>query len=235
MDLAALSLDPEQIIRSGGVLLVAAIIFAESGLLIGFFLPGDSLLFLAGVMASSAAAARFDGFQLNIYVLIPVVFVAAVAGDQVGYVFGNRVGPRMFTREDSRFFHKDHLVRAEHFFEKYGSKTIVIARFVPIVRTFAPIVAGIGSMRYRTFVLYNVVGGFLWAVGITLLGYFLGDAIGDDIDKYLLPLIALIVAISLVPPAVEFVKHRREKKMQAQEGDTSAAGETSAEETAPKA
>lgn len=111
----------------------------------------------------------------------------------------------------------------------------MIARFVPIVRTFAPIVAGIGSMRYRTFVLYNVVGGFLWAVGITLLGYFLGDAIGDDIDKYLLPLIALIVAISLVPPAVEFVKHRREKKMQAQEGDTSAAGETSAEETAPKA
>lgn len=211
--LAALSLDPQQLIRSGGILIIAAIIFAESGLLIGFFLPGDSLLFIAGVMASSAAASRFEGFQpLNIYVLIPVVFIAAVAGDQVGYMFGSKVGPRLFTREDSRFFHKDHLVRAERFFEKYGSKTIVIARFVPIVRTFAPIVAGIGSMKYHTFVLYNVVGGFLWAVGVTLAGYFLGNVIGDDIDVYLLPLVALIVAISLVPPVVEYLKHRREKR-----------------------
>ncbi|MFN8105983.1 MAG: VTT domain-containing protein [Acidimicrobiia bacterium] len=211
--LAAFSLDPQQIIRSGGILVIAAIIFAESGLLVGFFLPGDSLLFIAGVMASAAAASRFEGFQpLNIFVLIPVVFVAAVAGDQVGYVFGQKVGPKLFTREDSRFFHKDHLVRAEHFFEKYGSKTVVIARFVPIVRTFAPIVAGIGSMRYRTFVVYNVVGGFLWAVGVTLAGFFLGNIIGDSIDVYLLPLVALIVAISLTPPLVEYLKHRREKK-----------------------
>lgn len=216
--LAALSLDPQQLIRSGGILIIAAIIFAESGLLIGFFLPGDSLLFVAGVMASSAAASRFEGFQpLNIYVLVLVVFVAAVAGDQVGYAFGKKVGPRLFTREDSRFFHKDHLARAEHFFERYGSKTVVIARFVPIVRTFAPIVAGIGSMRYRSFVAYNVVGGFLWAVGVTLAGYFLGNVIGDSIDVYLLPLVALIVAISLIPPVVEYLKHRREKKAAASE------------------
>ena len=197
---AALSLDPEKLIEAFGTIGLFLIVFAESGLLFGFFLPGDSLLFTAGLLASQD--------RLNLPLILVGCFVAAVAGDQVGYAFGNRVGPALFRRPDSRFFKKEHLERAHAYFEDHGSKTIVLARFVPIVRTFAPIVAGVGSMQYRTFVTFNIIGGAIWAIGVTTLGYLLGEAI-PDIDKYLLPVIGLIIFLSLIPVAIELRKARR--------------------------
>lgn len=202
---AAALLDPENILRQGGLLLLLAIVFAESGLFFGFFLPGDSLLFVAGFL-SSAAGGHFLPGPL---VLIPLLFVAAVAGDQVGYVFGKKVGPALFKRSDSRFFKRQHMERAHVFYEKYGAKTVVLARFVPIVRTFAPIIAGVASMPYRTFLTYNLVGGLLWSGGVTLIGYFLGGLaiVRDNIE---LALIA-IVALSLVPIALELWRHRAKR------------------------
>lgn len=198
------SIDPQQLIRSFGTIGLILIIFAESGLLIGFFLPGDSLLFTAGLFASQG--------KLNLAVILVGCFLAAVIGDQVGYAFGKRVGPSIFQRPNSRFFKQEHVERANEFFEEHGAKTIVMARFVPVVRTFAPILAGVGTMKYRTFLAYNIVGGLLWAVGVTLLGYFLGDAIGaDNIDKYLLPIIFVIIVISLIPPFLEYRKHKRKR------------------------
>jgi membrane-associated protein len=194
-------IDPQQLIRSFGTIGLFLIIFAESGLLIGFFLPGDSLLFTAGLFAAKG--------DLNIVVILIGCFVAAVLGDQVGYAFGKKVGPSIFKRPNSRLFKQEYVERANQFFEEHGAKTILMARFVPIVRTFAPILAGVGTMPYRTFVSYNVIGGFLWAVGVTSLGYFLGDAIGaDNIDKYLLPIVAVIIVLSLIPPFLEYRKHR---------------------------
>jgi membrane-associated protein len=195
-------IDPQQLIRSFGTIGLFLIIFAESGLLIGFFLPGDSLLFTAGLFA-----ARGD---LNIAVILVGCFLAAVAGDQVGYAFGKRVGPSIFNRPNSRLFKQEYVERANQFFEEHGAKTILMARFVPIVRTFAPILAGVGTMRYRTFFAYNVIGGFLWAIGVTSLGYFLGNEIGaDNIDKYLLPIIGVIIVLSLIPPFLEYRRHKR--------------------------
>jgi membrane-associated protein len=195
--------DIEAWLESGGLFLLAAIVFAESGLFFGFFLPGDSLLFIAGFLSSDAGG--------NVLPPLPIValtvFVAAVAGDQVGYWFGKKVGPALFDRPKSRFFNPASVVKAQHFFDRYGAKTIVLARFVPIVRTFAPIVAGVGSMRYRTFLTFNVVGGLLWGVGITTLGYFLGEV--DWIEQNLEMAIILIVAISLLPMAIEILRHRR--------------------------
>lgn len=181
------------LIKAVGYLGLFAIVFAESGLLIGFFLPGDSLLFTAGFLAS-------QGF-LNIWLIAPLCFVAAITGDAVGYTFGHRVGRALFRRENSLFFRKEHLERAEQFFERHGGKAIVLARFLPIVRTFTPIVAGASKMHYPRFALYNVLGGFLWAVGMTVGGYFLGSAI-PNIDRYLLPIIALIIFISIAPTAL---------------------------------
>ena len=195
-------LDLQTVIQSVGYVGISAIVFAESGLLIGFFLPGDSLLFTAGFLASQ------DFF--NIWLLCALTFACAAAGDSVGYAFGRKVGPMIFNREDSRFFHKGHLERARKFYENYGAKTIVIARFMPVVRTFAPIVAGVGAMRYRTFLAYNLIGGMLWAVGVTLLGYFLGSVI-PDVDKYLLPVIGLIVFFSILPPIYHVWKERNSK------------------------
>jgi len=192
---------------SVGYLGIFAIIFAESGLLIGFFLPGDSLLFTAGFLASPAAEPIFGRQIFSLPILCIGCFIAAVVGDSVGYTFGRRVGPRLFNREDSVFFHKKHVLRAQAFYEKHGGKTIVIARFMPIVRTFAPIVAGVGMMNYRRFVTFNVIGGLLWGVGITVLGYFIADIIGpENIDKYLLPIIAAILLISVAPPAYHVLK-----------------------------
>ena len=190
------------LIKAAGYLGVAGIVFAESGLFFGFFLPGDSLLFTAGFLAS-------QNF-LNIYLLAPLVFISAVAGDSVGYAFGRRVGPRIFRREDSLLFHKEHLVRAEKFYEKHGRKTIILARFVPIVRTFAPIVAGVGKMRYSSFLFYNIIGGFLWGVGLTGAGYFLGSTV-SDIDKYLLPIVLGIIFLSLLPVFWHFVKEKEHR------------------------
>lgn len=193
---------PDRLIEAFGTIGLLLVVFAESGLLFGFFLPGDSLLFTAGVFA-----ARGD---LNLPVILVGVFVAAVSGDQVGYAFGNRVGPALFRRPDSRFFKRKHLERAQHYFDEHGPRTIVLARFVPVVRTFAPIVAGAGDMRYRTFVTYNVLGGLLWGVGVTMLGFALGEAI--DIDRYLLPVIAVIVAASAVPVLLEIRRARSDHR-----------------------
>src|SRR5262245_20155690 len=180
------TIDPQELLRSFGTIGLFLIIFAESGLLIGFFLPGDSLLFTAGLFAAKG--------DLNIVVILVGCFISAVAGDQVGYAFGRRVGPSIFSRPNSKLFKQEYVQRADEFFESHGAKTIVLARFVPVVRTFAPILAGVGTMKYRTFVTYNVIGGFLWAVGVTSLGYFLGEQIGEDnIDKYLLPIIGIII------------------------------------------
>lgn len=174
------------------------IIFAESGLLIGFFLPGDSLLFTSGFLASQG--------HMNIYILIFGFFVAAVTGDSVGYLFGHKVGKRLFQRENSLLFHKDNLLKAKAFYEKHGGKTIILARFMPMVRTFAPIIAGIGDMHYRSFLMYNVIGGVLWAIGVTMAGYFLGSLI-PNADRYLLPVILLIVFFSVAPPAYHVLKN----------------------------
>lgn len=206
-------LDPEKIISRGGYLLIFAIVFAESGLLIGFFLPGDSLLFTAGMFAAGTFEDKLPNVQFNIWVLCLGVFIAAVAGDQVGYLFGRKAGPALFSRPDSRFFKQEHLEKAQSFFEHHGPRAIVLARFVPIVRTFCPIVAGAGQMEYGTFVRFNAVGGFLWGVGVTLLGYFLGNVplIADNIEIALL----MVVAVSLIPIAIEVIKSRRAKKAHA--------------------
>lgn len=193
------------LIKHLGYFGVWAIVFAESGLLIGFFLPGDSLLFTAGFIAS-------QGF-LNIVVLIFGSFVFAVLGDNVGYATGHRFGRRLFQKEESFFFHKKNLDKTQSFYDKHGKKTVVIARFMPIVRTFAPIIAGVGSMRYRTFMFYNLIGGFLWTVGITLLGYFLGKAIpAEQVDKYLLPIILGIIILSLVPSIIHLIQENRSNR-----------------------
>lgn len=201
MDFLHLSL-PE-LIKTLGLLGIVAIIFAESGLLIGFFLPGDSLLFTAGFLAS-------QGF-LNVYLLAVFSFIAAVIGDSVGYSFGARVGRKLFEQKESRFFRKDHLLKAEEFYEKHGGKTIILARFMPFIRTFAPIVAGVAKMNYRKFVTYNIVGGFLWSIGLSFAGFFLGKLI-PDVDKYLLPIIGLIIIFSVSPTLWHLYRDRRRSK-----------------------
>jgi membrane-associated protein len=204
---AALSLDPKELLDTFGAFATVGlflIVFAETGLLIGFFLPGDSLLFTAGVLASQG--------DMNIVVILIGCFIAAVIGDQVGYTIGKRAGPALFRRPDSRFFKQKYVDRTKEFFEEHGPKTIVLARFVPVVRTFAPVLAGVGDMSRRTFTTYNVVGGFVWAVGVTLAGYLLGEVIGDDIDKYLLPIIGVIIILSVLPPLLEMRKARKKSK-----------------------
>ena len=198
--------DLQQLIQTVGYLGVFAIVFTESGLLFGFFLPGDSLLFTAGFLAS-------QGF-FNIYTLTIGCFIAAVAGDSVGYYMGHKLGRKLFKKEDSLFFHKDHLIRAENFYEKHGGKTIILARFMPFVRTFAPIVAGIGKMKYSTFLTYNVIGGALLAIGVTFAGYFLGSAI-PDVDKYLLPIIGSIIIVSVAPPLYHTLKTKEQRQQAA--------------------
>jgi membrane-associated protein len=193
------------LIKSLGYFGVWGIIFAESGLLIGFFLPGDSLLFTAGFVASQKL--------LNIWVLIFGAFVCAVFGDNVGYFTGHKFGRKLFDKEDYWLFHKNHVVQTQAFYEKHGKKTIVLARFMPIIRTFTPIVAGIGSMHYRTFMSYNVIGGFAWTFGITMLGFFLGNSLPPEkVDKYLLPMIGLIIIVSLLPSTIHVIKENRANK-----------------------
>ncbi len=191
-----------ELIKSLGYFGVWAIVFAESGLLIGFFLPGDSLLFTAGFVASQNL--------LNIWVLIIGCFICAVLGDNVGYFTGSKFGRKLFEKEDSLLFKKKHLETTQKFYQKHGKKTIVLARFVPIVRTFAPIIAGLGTMKYKTFMSYNLIGGFIWTFGVTLLGFFLGKSLPpEQVDKYLLPIIALIVILSLIPSILHIVKENR--------------------------
>jgi membrane-associated protein len=210
-----LPFDLKEILTTFGYLGVTAIVFAESGLFFGFFLPGDSLLFTAGFLSSPAGKEIF-----NIFLLSMMCFVAAVAGDQVGYWFGNWTGPRLFNREDSIWFHKKHLQRAHEFYERHGGAAIILARFLPIVRTFVPIVAGAAQMDYRKFFTFNVVGGFLWAVGMTWGGYVAGLILGaavdpEDIDKYLLPIIALIIVVSFVPTGIHLLRERSKERSKA--------------------
>ncbi|MBI3103750.1 VTT domain-containing protein [Candidatus Daviesbacteria bacterium] len=179
-----------ELIRTVGYLGVFAIVFLESGLLIGFFFPGDSLLFTAGFLAS-------QGF-LDIKILIAGCFIFAVLGDSIGYYIGKKLGPKIFTKDSSIFFHKKHLERAQKFYDKHGGKTIILARFVPVIRAFAPVVAGVGTMNYKKFVTYNLIGGVLWAVGITFAGYYLGNLI-PNVDQYLLPIVGLIIFVSILP------------------------------------
>lgn len=197
-----------EFIQWASIIGVAAVVFAESGLLIGFFLPGDSLLFATGFLIHAGL------LPVNIHLAVLIIFIAAVLGDSVGYTFGRRMGPRIFSRKDARLFKQEYVQRAQEFYEKHGGKTIIIARFVPIVRTFAPIVAGAGKMDYRRFLAFNIIGGFLWAVGITYAGFFLGGLFehwGLEIDHVLLPLIAIIILISVLPPAIHIFKDKKNR------------------------
>lgn len=194
-----LPIDLQTLVQTIGILGIAGIIFAETGLLVGFFLPGDSLLFTAGVLASQDI--------LPITVLVGAVFAAAVIGDSVGYAIGAYLGPRIFTRENSRFFHREHIERTQKFYARHGGKTIILARFIPIIRTFAPVLAGVGNMHYPRFFAYNFIGGILWAVCIPLIGYFLGSMI-PSIDTYLFPIIAGIIILSILPAAIHMPKLR---------------------------
>lgn len=193
-------------IKAAGYLGIFGIVFAESGLLLGFFLPGDSLLFTAGFLASQG--------YFNILILLTLCFLGAVLGDSFGYAFGKKTGPKLFTAEDSLIFKKSHLEKARVFYETHGGKTIILARFMPVIRTFAPIIAGIGVMKYRTFLFYNIVGGALWAIGLTLAGYFLGSII-PGIDKYIIPIVGSVMIVSFLPPIIHVLKnaeHRKEIK-----------------------
>jgi membrane-associated protein len=202
-------LEAEHLIETFGLLGIWAIVFAESGLFVGFFLPGDALLFTAGFMASGPSSFP-ESLHLPLLPLIFGIWIAAIVGDQVGYVFGQRVGPALFKRPDSRFFKQANVDKAHEFFQRHGPRAIVLARFVPIVRTFTPIVAGVSHMEYRTFVRWNVIGGTIWAWGVTLLGYFLGQV--DAIEKNLELAILVVVGISCMPIAFELLKAQREKR-----------------------
>lgn len=201
--------DLVHVIQAVGLFGLMAIIFAESGLLVGFFLPGDTLLFSAGLLAHQGT------LGINIHVLVVALFVAAALGDSVGYTFGRRMGPRIFKKQDSLFFHQDNITRAESFYQKYGSLTIVLARFVPVVRTFAPIVAGVAKMPYRSFLLYNLIGALLWTAGVTYLGYFAGawlEARGIDIDHLILPVIGVVVVITAISPLVHLLREPKSRQ-----------------------
>ncbi|HEY1268429.1 MAG TPA: VTT domain-containing protein [Candidatus Binatia bacterium] len=198
--------DVETIVRVGGLAALTAIVFVETGLLVGFFLPGDSLLVTAGIFA-----ARGD---LDIVTMAIVLSIAAVAGDTVGYAIGRRTGPKIFKREDSLLFRRKHLLAAQEFYEKYGGFTIVVARFIPIIRTFAPVVAGVAGMHYRRFIAYNVWGGILWVLTTTLGGYFLGKTfpnIGESIHL----VIVVVIFVSLLPAIIKFAIEKMKRTQRA--------------------
>lgn len=204
--LVGLATDPaalHELIRWGGYAALVAIVFTETGLLIGFFLPGDSLLITAGIVAAAGG--------LNIWILDALLIPAAIIGDSTGYAIGYRAGPRLFRRESSRWFAREHLVRTHEFYERHGGKTIVLARFIPILRTFAPVVAGVGRMTYWRFLAYNVFGGIGWIVSMSWAGYLLGQTV-PDIDRHLHLVIAVVVVLSVVPIGVELWKARARKR-----------------------
>lgn len=194
--------DLPALVQWAGYVGLTIIIFAETGLLVGFFLPGDSLLVTAGLLAADPA------FGLNLWLLGLILTVAAIVGDTVGYNVGKATGPRIFTREDSLFFHKDHLLKAQAFYERHGGKTIVIARFMPIVRTFAPVVAGVGRMRYASFLAYNVFGGVLWIWSMLLTGFVLAKTV-PGVAKHVEKVILVVVFLSVLPGLIAWLRTRR--------------------------
>ncbi len=194
--------DLRGLVQWAGYFGLTAIIFAETGLLIGFFLPGDSLLVTAGLLASQ------PDFGLNVYLLGLILSIAAIVGDSVGYAIGRATGPRIFTRENSLLFNRKHLERAHAFYEKHGGKTIILARFMPIVRTFAPVVAGVADMHYRTFVAYNVIGGLVWVWSMLFVGYFLGRWV-PGIDKHIEKVILVVIFLSILPGIISWWRERR--------------------------
>ena len=211
--LAGIVPDPASLIRKGGFWLLIAIVFAESGLLIGFFLPGDSLLFAAGMVGAGSFSEAFGGgkveFAYPFWVVLVAIFLAAFLGDQVGYHIGKKAGPALFRREDSRLFKQAYVTKTQEFFDRHGPRAIILARFVPIVRTFCPVVAGVGRMDYRRFVLFDFIGAVLWGIGVTLLGYFLGRI--PVVQQHIEIALLLLVAVSVSPLIVEFVRHRMKK------------------------
>lgn len=207
-------LDPDYLIQSFGLLGILIIVFAESGLLIGFFLPGDSLLFTTGLLVTTG-----QYLHQPLWLVCLLIVIAAVVGDQVGYLFGRKVGPALFKRPDSRVFKQENVEKAHEFFEKYGPKSLVLARFVPIVRTFTPIIAGVSRMNYRLFVIFNVIGGTLWGAGVTLLGAALGKV--DFVHEHIELILIGIVLLSVLPIVIEYLRARR--------GSAKAAAERSAD------
>ena len=208
MDLFHKVYDVQGIVQIGGLALIAAIVFAATGLMVGFFLPGDSLLVTAGIFCTSANPTGKP--LLNIVTLNLVVMVAAIVGDTLGYWIGAKAGPKIFSREKSLFFSRKHLLRTKEFYERHGGKTIIIARFVPIIRTFAPVVAGVGNMSYRRFIRYNVFGGIGWSLSMTMLGFTLGK-IHPQITKQIDKVIIVIIAVSLMPMVISYLLNRRKK------------------------
>ena len=212
--------DVQGIVRWGGLIAIVAIIFSEIGLLIGFFLPGDSLLVTAGIFCTSSQEGEAP--LLNIVTVNLAVMVAAIVGDTVGYWIGAKSGPRLFTREQSPLFSRKHLLRTKEFYDRHGGKTIIMARFMPFVRTFAPVVAGIGKMDYRRFVSFNVIGGIAWTLSMTLLGFFMGK-IYPPITKKIDIVIIVIIVVSLIPAVVGWLSNRRKERGQKDKEPTVAA------------
>ncbi|MFA6354186.1 MAG: DedA family protein [Candidatus Paceibacterota bacterium] len=191
------------LVKAIGYLGVFLIVFAESGVLIGFFLPGDSLIFTVGFLSSQG--------YLNIVPAIVIIFLGAVAGDSIGYSLGKKFGPSIFKSEDSFFLHKDNIERAKKFYEKHGGKTIILARFLPFIRTLAPVLAGVGKMHYPSFVTYNILGGALWATGLTLVGYFLGEVL-PNADNYILLIVAGIIIFTGGPVILRVLKDKKTRE-----------------------
>ena len=187
-------------IKAAGYAGLFTVVFAETGLFLGFFLPGDSLLFVAGFLASQGL--------LNIWALTSVLFVAAVTGNIAGYIFGYKIGPAIFSKEDSLLFKKAHVAKAQTFYDRYGGKIVMLARFIPVVRTFAPILAGVAKMDKSIFLFYNIAGAFVWTLGLTLLGYCLGNSV-PNIDHYLLPIVIVIIVGSLLPGVIHYMRERK--------------------------
>ncbi len=195
------------------LVIVALIIFAENGLLIGFFFPGDSVLFTIGILVQGTNTFKLD---FNIHFVVLVLFLAATLGSSVGYIIGRKIGPKLFRRPDSLLFRQENVTKAQEFYDKNGGKTIIIARFIPVVRTFVPLIAGIAKMEYKTFMIFNLIGGVLWTAGITYLGFFLGEvlrSLGVDVDLIILPVIAIIVTVSIAPALYQLLKTKKQRQL----------------------
>jgi membrane-associated protein len=195
------------------LVVVLAIIFSENGLLIGFFFPGDSVLFTVGFLIQGSNSFRLD---LNINLVVLLLFLAATLGASVGYLFGKKIGPTLFKRPNSLLFKQENVQKAQDFYNKYGGKTIILARFIPVVRTFVPLIAGIAKMKYRTFMTFNVIGGLIWTAGVTYLGFYLGKllkGLGLDADTVILPIIALILVVSISPALYQLFKNKKQRQV----------------------